>query len=226
MKAVRIRHGKGRLGLVAALVAVAAGAWGVREAGRFLVVRDTFDQADVALVLSGLPTSRALAARDLYRAGRVREILVIPEPPHQVEGEGISADALAELTRLGLVDPNRPQWAQRVLVAAGVPRSSITVMPKAVDGTIGEAERVRSFLGGRLPQRLVLVTSRSASRRARLIFRRVFRKDGVQVLSAPTPYDVFEPDRWWSQPRNALNVVTEYQKLLINALTLLLRPPD
>lgn len=221
----RVARRNGRLGFVAALVLMGAGAWGFREAGRFLVVRDPFEQADVALVLSGLPTSRALAARDLYRAGRVREILVIPEPPNKVEGEGVSAEALAELTRLGLVKPNRPQWAQQVLVATGVPRSSITVMPKAVDGTIGEAERVRAFLEGRLPQRLVLVTSRSASRRARMIFRRVFRKDGVQVLSSPTPYDAFEPDRWWSHPRNALNVVTEYQKLLVNALTLLLHPP-
>jgi len=219
-------HGGVRLGLVAALVAVAAGAWGFRGAGRFLVVSDPLDEADVALVLSGLPTSRALAARDLYRAGRVREILVIPEPPTSVQGETVRPDALDELVRLGLVARDRPHWAQQVLAASGVPRASITVMPEAINGTIAEAEGVRAFLAGRLPQRLVLVTSRSASRRARLIFRRVFRKDGVQILSAPTPYDSFEPDRWWSTPRNALTVVTEYQKLLVNVLTLLLRSPD
>ena len=217
-------HGKVRLGLVAWLVVVAAGAWGFREAGRFLVVSDPFDQAEVALVLSGLPTSRALAARDLYREGRVRKILVIPEPPTKIEGEVVRAEAVAELIRFGLVDPHRPQWAEQVLVAAGVPRSAIAVMPAAIDGTIGEAERVHAFLEGRMPQRLVLVTSRSASRRAHMIFRRVFRKDGVQVLSSPTPYGTFEADRWWSEPRNALAVLTEYQKLLINVLTLLLRP--
>lgn len=217
-------HGNIRLGLVTGLVAAAAGAWGLREAGRFLVVEDPFERADVAVVLAGGPTSRALGASGLYREGRVRELLVMPEPPNAVEGEVVPPAVLQELVRLGLVDPHRPQWAQRILAATGVPPSAVTVLPEAVNGTINEAERVHAFLEGRMPQRLVVVTSRSHSRRAQLIYRRVFRRDGVQVLSSPTPHGAFEADRWWSQPRNALTVLTEYQKLLVNVLTLLLRP--
>jgi hypothetical protein len=57
-----------------------------------------------------------------------------------------------------------------------------------------------------------------------MIYRHVFKHDPVQLFSYPTPYDAFEPDAWWSTPRNALVVVTEYQKLIANALTLALRP--
>jgi uncharacterized SAM-binding protein YcdF (DUF218 family) len=89
-----------------------------------------------------------------------------------------------------------------------------------MDGTIHEARYVRESLRGRLPRRLALITSKSASRRARYIFRRVFRKDGVTILSSPTPYDGFQADRWWTQPHNALTVVTEYQKFLVNVLSL------
>jgi len=202
------------LGLVAAL------AWCVPHAGEFLVAEDDFDHAPIALVLSGLPTSRAFAARDLYHAGRVDEILVIPEPPHVVEGEMVPPPVTEELVRLKLFDPARPQWVAQILTASGVPESKIVTLPEPVNGTINEARRVRTFLRSRLPARLVVITSRSASRHARFIFRRVFRTDPVAICSYPTPYDVFESTRWWSQPRNALTVVTEYQKLLVNALTL------
>jgi len=218
------RAGRGLVRLVVGLGVVGAAAMGFAQAGRFLVVVDPFDRAEMALVLSGLPTSRAFAARDLYRAGRVREILVIPEPPTKVEGEVVGAPIAKELVALKLFDPGRARWAQRILVATGVPASAVTVLPQHADGTITEAHRVRLFLDGRLPASLVIITSRSASRRARMIFRRVFREDPVQVFSSPTPYDAFEPDAWWSNPRNALNVVTEYQKLVVNTLTLALGP--
>lgn len=183
------------------------------HAGRFLVASDAFTYADTAVILSGVPVTRALAARDLYLQHRVGQILVIPEPQSPVEGE---------LVRLGLLDPHLPPWPERILAASGVPRSTIAFLPEPINGTIVEANAVRDFLGGTVPKRMVLITSPQASRRARFIFRQVFRKAGVEVLSYPTPYDVFEADRWWSQPRNALYVVMEYQKFLVNALQLAL----
>ena len=55
-----------------------------------------------------------------------------------------------------------------------------------------------------------------------MIFRRVLGPDGVEVLSSPTPYDSFEPQRWWRVPRDALAVVTEHQQFLVNVLMLVL----
>ncbi len=214
------QHGRLWWWLLATLVAGVGAAGVFFSAGEFLVAEDHFSHADVALVLSGLPISRAFAASDLYRQGRVEQVWAIPEPPNKIEGEGVTDQVKDELIALKLFDPSLPQWSERILVATGVPREHIVMLPTFANGTIGEARLVATFLRGRSPHSLALITSKSASRRARFIFRRVLKKTRVQIFSAPTPYDSFESTRWWSRPRNALTVVTEYQKFLANALTL------
>lgn len=202
----RVVSSKVTLGVIAILL---AGVLFFPWAGQFIVAEDQFTHADTALILSGDPIRRALAARDLYQQERVGRILVIPEPPDRVEGE---------LVKLGMVDPALPPLSERILVAAGVPREKISFLPEPADGTIVEARRVRKFFDGQPPQRLVIITSKFASRRACFIFRQVLRD--VEIYCSPTPYDPFEPSRWWSKPRNALFVVMEYQKFLVNAFTL------
>ena len=198
------------------LVAVVAGGLFFPFAGKWLVVEDTFPHADAALVLSGNPVQRALAARDLYRQGRINRIFVIPEPPNPYRGE---------LEKLGLLEASDEAWSERILVSSGVPKSSIVFLPDPADGTITEARHVREFLHGRFPGSLVIVTSQFASRRARFIFRQLLKPEHVAVFSYPSPYDLFQSDHWWTQPRNALNVVMEYQKFIFNALTLLVPVP-
>ena len=206
------RRGGARLFLLIVLVAVTA-AVSAPKAGRALVVEDRFERADTAVVLSGSPVVRSLAAAKLYLDGRVGEIVVIPEPPEP---------GREKLIRLKLLDPSQPPMSKRILLASGVPASKIRFLPSPVDGTISEAQQVRAFLSGRYPATLVIVTSKFAARRARFIFRRILASEHVRVLAYPSPDDPFEPDRWWAQPRNALTVVTEYQKLVSNGLTLLL----
>lgn len=186
-------------------------------AGHFVVTEDQFVHVDTALILSGDPIRRALAARDLYLQGRVEQILIVPEPPNPVN---------QELVKLGLEDPTFPPLSERILVASGVPQEKISFLPEPADGTIVEAHRVRTFLAGRLPSRLAVITSKYASLRACFIFRHVLT--GVEVYCYPTPYDPFTPERWWARPRDALHVVMEYQKLSVNLVTLAigwLRPP-
>ncbi|MBI2884911.1 MAG: YdcF family protein [Candidatus Omnitrophica bacterium] len=185
----------------------------LRHAADFLIVQDPVEHAELALVLSGDPVRRALAARDLYQQGRVDAILVIPEPPEPTEGE---------LIRLGLLQPNLPSWPLRILAASGVPPAQVRVLPEPADGTITEARRVRAVLADHPPASLVLITSKTATRRARLIFRRVLSPLRIAVWAAPTPYDPFDPNRWWTRPRQALSVVMEYQKLASNMVTLAL----
>lgn len=193
------------------LLSVITGVLVFPRAGHFIVAEDRFTYAELAVVLSGDPITRALAARDLYRTGKVARILVIPEPPNRFEDE---------LVKLGLLDPTLPPLSARILLASGVPASKIAFLPASADGTIVEAYQVQRFLAGELPQRLAVVTSKFASRRACFIFRRVLR--GVEVFCSPSPYDPFNPERWWTHPRNALFVVMEYQKLLANAVQLTL----
>ncbi len=198
---------------VAFLGVCALAGWGFLEAGNFLVVEDPFDHADVAIVLSGDPTGRLLAARDLYRLGRVDRVLIVPEPPRPFE---------QELVRLGLVDSTSPPFSRRILEASGVPAAAFEFLPEPVDGTIHEAVRVQQWLMSRQknPRRVVVITSRYASRRARWLFRHFLRDGTTQVVVYPNPYDLFVADRWWSNSRNALHVVMEYNKLVANFIQL------
>ncbi|MBI3616190.1 MAG: YdcF family protein [Candidatus Omnitrophica bacterium] len=208
--------------IVLFLLTAAAGAGFFPHAGQFLIAEDPFTQADMALVLSGIPVDRSLGARDLYRQNRIGRILVIPE---------FKVPVNQELVKLGLITPGplQPPWSERILIASGVPREKIFFLPEPVDGTINEALQVRRYLrekgftDGKTPTSLVLVTSRYASRRARFIFQWILRGEKVKVLSFPTPYGSYEPDQWWRKPRQALSVVMEYQKFLCNGLTLLFR---
>ena len=197
---------------------LAAGAFFFPHAGQFLVVEDPFSHADLAVVLSGDPVARSLAARDLYQQGKVDRILVMLEP---------LPPAAEELMRLGLFDPELPPLPERILLASGVPKAKITVLPALTpaQGTMDEAVNVRRALVTRKhhPASLVIVTSKSATRRARFIFRRIFQKESVQVLACPSSYDPFTPERWWTTPKNALRVVEEYQKFFGNLILVPMR---
>ena len=216
--------GFGRFIALAALAALVAVGLFLPNAGRYLIASDPFEQADVAVILAGLPTSRTFAARDLYRQGRVGEIWILPEPVNKVEGEVVTDAVKHDLIRLGLFQPDLPQWAERILLASGVPKSQLLVLPKAEGGTMGEAPQARAAARQRHPKSLVIITSKTASRRARFIFRHMFKKEGIAIYAYPTPYDPFNPDRWWSMPRTALDVVMEYEKFVINAVAAMLQP--
>ncbi len=200
-----------------ALIVVSAGLLGagivyaISHAADFLIVRDPVAHAELAVVLSGDPIRRALAARDLYQQGRVDRIWVIPEPPDPAD---------AELIRLGLLKPDLPPWPVRILAAAGVPADRVRLLAEPADGTIMEARQIRAALSGHPPATLAIITAKTASRRARLIFRRILHPLHVAVSVYPTPHDPFQPDRWWTRPKHALSVVMEYLKLGSNLLTL------
>lgn len=199
------------LASLAALVVILAAF--LPRAGGFIVAEDQFPHADVAVVLSGGPVPRTLAARDLYREGRIDRIVIIPEAADPVN---------EELIELGLHDPTVAPISARILAASGVPGTNVSFLPAPADGTIEEARRVRAFFGDRLPARIAVVTSKFASRRACFIFRRVLTT--VAIACVPSSYDSFDPSRWWTQPRNALLVAMEYQKFIANAVMLMWQP--
>src|SRR5690242_5839070 len=76
-----------------------------REAGKWLVVEDSLQPSDVAVVLSGRMPDRAREAAELFRRGLVSEVW-ITRP----------ADASAELRSLGIDFIGEPFYNQTVLI--------------------------------------------------------------------------------------------------------------
>jgi len=198
-----------RITATAVGLALLSGAFFFPHAGRFLVVSDPFERADAGLVLSGQPIQRILAGRDLLLSGRVDRLLVIQEPSApQVAGE---------LVRLGLLDAERPEWSYRILQLSGAPMDRVVFLPPA-QSTRGEAVVLRGYLRSHRIRRIVLVTDKFHTRRARPLFRWILKGEGVEILSFSNPYDPFEPDGWWRRPLDLRPVLIEYVKLGVNAV--------
>src|SRR6266404_4668335 len=133
----------------------------------------------------------ALAVVALAFAGR---LLVVTDPLPA------SADAIVVLA--GSIPT-------RVLEAGDLYRSGLA--PRVVV-TRERLPRGDAVLRARRVHRLVIVTSRPHSRRARLIYQRALAPT-VAVTIRPSRYDVFSAARWWRVRRDAKIILYEYERL-------------
>lgn len=182
--------------------------------GRFLVVADPLVPADAVVSLAGERLGeRAFATRDVYRAGWAGRVILSQEPRPWL------AD---RIEHLGI-----PVWlghdlSHRVLTGSGVPDAAIELLPPT-ENTLGEALAVRRLVQTRGWSSVIVVTSKFHARRACWTFRRILRGT-ARVICHPSPYDRFDPERWWQDDRMALSLASEYLKLAANALADLFGP--
>ena len=192
--------------LLAVLVAVAAVSLAaVPLAGRLLVVADPLPpSADAIVVLAGSIPSRVLEASDLYRAGVAPRVVVTRE--RLARGE-------SGLRARGVHLPESDELTISALEQLGIPRHAIVRLRRRTRSTESEGQTVARYACSHRLRRLVIVTSRAHTRRARLIYRRALG-DVVAVAVRPSRYDVFSPTRWWHVRRDAKIVLYEYERLL------------
>jgi uncharacterized SAM-binding protein YcdF (DUF218 family) len=191
-----------------ALAAAGALAYAARRplltaAGAYLLARDTPHPADAIVVLSGSVPDRMLAAVDLYDRHLAPRIILTREAPLPgIEALRARGGRLLE------------HYEQNLSVARqlGVPESALTVLPPPVTSTWQEACVVVAYLRRQGIHSILLVTSKTHSRRARLTFRAV-AGGALEIAVYPSPYDPFEADDWWRQRGLVRRVLTEYAKL-------------
>ena len=172
------------LGVAVALAAVAVAA--ILAAGRVLVVADPLPpRADAIVVLAGSVPDRALEAADLYGAGRAPRVVVTRE---------------------------RLPRGQAALRQLGVPPTAILLLRRRAVSTESEARTIARWACRQGVRRLVVVTSRSHTRRARLILRQALG-NGIELAMRPSRSDAFVAARWWRDRRDAKLVLSEYEKL-------------
>ncbi|MCA1633283.1 MAG: YdcF family protein [Acidobacteria bacterium] len=194
-----------RYALVAAiaLAAWSAVAW---AAASWLVVNDGLPRADALVVLAGSATypERARRAAELFGEGRAPRVLLTNDAQRS------GWDAVAE---------RNPLFVERTfeeLRHAGVPASSVEVVPGESAGTFEEAEALREFAASRGLRSLLVVTSGYHSRRALWTLRKVFEGSGVRI-----GVEAVEPGRqtpraslWWCSPLGWKLVPGEYVKMI------------
>ncbi len=185
------------LGL-ATLLAVLLGSLGLYFAAQWLQTGDKPEPAQ-AIVLLGGQYSRPLYGADLYNQGLAPVVYISRPTPDPV---------FAHLDELGIHMPDQAEVYRDILTRKGVPDSAIRFFGQDMVSTLEEAEVLGGILGPGSTT-LLVVTSPSHTRRAKVIFEKVLPQARVLVLGSP--YEAFV-DRWWTDFRSATAVTLETAK--------------
>lgn len=188
-----------RLAVALLVVALLAGALFVAyrpiltAVGRFLIVQDPLDRADVIVVLSGgHRDERVRQAAELYHKRYARLVLLSG-------GEEMVGISIPEIQR-------------RQALGYGIPGSGL-LFETGSTSTAEQARYLRPILEGRGVKRAIVVTSSFHTRRTRYLFRKLFSGSPVEIRVYPVQQDVFSPDEWWTRDKDTEELVLEYLKL-------------
>ena len=174
-------------------------------AGTYLIREDPLQKSDAIVVLSGTRVQRWLEAADLYHDGWAPRVVLSP---------GHLEDAEAVLRARGVRFPSETDSIRDGLIQLDVPAGAIVVMPGSVDNTVQEGNALASLAARAHWRRIIVVTSKYHTRRARMACIRALRGEGVTIVMRATRYDPSTPRRWWSTRSDIRWVVTEFEKLL------------
>jgi len=192
-----------RLAAVAALFLVLA-VVATPRLGAWLVVEDPLQKADAIFVLGGTMFERPLEAVDLYHEGWAPRLLLMRQ---------IADDGEVELQRRGVPYQREVDVQLELLTQLGVPRPAIEILGEQ-DSTKDEADTLRALVVARNWSRVIVVTSKQHTRRARLVMNRRVAATGVQVILRASRYDLTDADRWWRQRATLRFTLFETQRLI------------
>jgi len=163
---------------------------------RYLVVQDKIEPADLIIVLGGGDNGERVAhAVKLYQKGYAKKILM-------------SGGPLAwRLTHT--------EWMKKQARALGVPVQAILLEDQS-RSTIDNAEFTLTIVKKQNYKSVILVTSPTHSRRAKRVFRKVYSKEKINLISHPVPLQdsKFRLPGWWTRHEDTQLVMWEYVSLV------------
>jgi len=169
-----------------------------------LVVEDKIRKSDAAVVLGGAAPSRVLEAIDLYNSDYVSSIIITRGGMHE------GADYLRTKD---ILYPEEADMNKSVAKQLGINEKDIILLPGRVYSTKEEAELIKEYAIKKDYKSIIVTTSKSHSKRAEIIFGRVFKNTGIKLIIRPTKYDSFDPRNLNINKNHWKDVVLEYQKL-------------
>ncbi len=181
--------------------------------GRYLIVEHDPQKSDLIVCLAGGNIERGLATADAYHKGLAPRIFL---------GREELPDGYYLLEEKGLHYPESVDLLIMILKGLGIPGSALFISDQPVKSTFDEAKVVKDLAVKNGYHSLILVTSPTHSRRAWLVFRKVFKDEKVRILAIPSKYSEFRPEDWWKKRRYIREVIIEYQKLVYYALKYLI----
>ena len=181
------------------IVAVVLG----RGLGAWLVVADPLEKADGVFILGGTLYERQLEAVDLYKEGWAPRLFLLRE---------IADWGEIELRQRGIEYLNAVDLQVDAMVKLGVPRDAIAILDQA-NSTAQEADILYALAMKDKLSKVIVVTSKQHTRRARLVMNRRMAGTGVKVIVRPSRYDRANVDRWWTERATLRFTLFESQRL-------------
>ena len=166
----------------------------LEAAARLLVVSEPPVPADAIVVLGGDWKGRIQKGIQLYKDGFAPTLVVTGGM--LIAPDRTQADYLAEVAR-----------------RAGVPETAIVREGRA-NSTWEDATFTLELARQRGWRRVLLVTSDWHSRRAVMVFRRVYGEAGIEVISVPSVEWRFDTYRWWQYPDGGEIIPIEWLRLV------------
>jgi uncharacterized SAM-binding protein YcdF (DUF218 family) len=197
---------KKRFGLLFLALIVAVGCWQLTTSlGHILYEEDPLENADVIYVLGGTRVERVAEGGQLYLEGWAPLILLSRQ---------ISEPAEVALRASGLTIPTEIDLQRSVLQQMGVPAAAVDEVTAEQVATANEVEELAQLAEQRRWQRLIVVTSKLHTARARLALQRRFAGTGRHIIMRASRYDDADVERWWSNRSDLRFALWESQKLL------------
>jgi uncharacterized SAM-binding protein YcdF (DUF218 family) len=195
-----------RLALLLVLLVLAVGAWRLfLSLGHILHHEDPLERADVIYVLGGTRVERVAEAGQLFAEGWAPRVLLSRQ---------IVEPAEARLRARGVAIVSETEMQRSVLEQIGVPPAAIDQVTAEQNATADEIEELADLSRVRGWTRLIVVTSKMHTARARLTLRRKFAGSGKEIIVRASRYDPMDVDRWWQKRSDFRFALFESQKLV------------
>ena len=179
------------------LIGITLSIFALLSVGNYLVREDPLRKSTAIAVLSGALPVRALEAAELYRNGYAKEIWLT----HPGDQEGA-------LKEFGIHYPSEDEFNVQVLRRQGVPAKAIHILDSPIINTADELTIIGTALRAKPQQSVIIVTSKSHTRRVHELWAKYHAADGKIIVHAVTG-DEFDPSRWWKSTGSTLEVVHE-----------------
>lgn len=167
--------------------------WWLAALGGWLIVADPLQPVDAVVPLAGDPLRIPWAAQ-LWRQQRAPWFVATSMP---MAGGSYGA------------------FVKQQAIENGVDDAAI-IMPAAVaTTTYGEALILREVAQAQGWRSLLIVTSPSHTRRARMIFRAIFAHTGITIVMRPVEHHWYRAETWWRSWNGLRETWMEYTKLAL-----------
>jgi uncharacterized SAM-binding protein YcdF (DUF218 family) len=172
----------------------------LRAVGNYLIVDHKVEKADAIFVLSGGALERGEHAASLFKKDISNHIVVT--------GENLPNDF-----KVVGIDSSESRLSRMQLIKSGVKASNITLLEKGTS-TKEEAEVILKYCRANGLKKVVIVSTLFHTRRVKQVFKRKFRKQGIEILISGASSSMYNEKEWWKSEYGLLALNNEYVKQL------------